>query len=325
MATQESNTVEEVQEEISHEITLFAEPVYHVGNFNITNALLTSWAVVVIIIILSLALCSKLKAIPGKLQNLFEVVVDEGLKLCDQVTNNRALSVKIFPIAISVFFFILINNWLGIVPLGGFGLIERGEHGLAFIPFLRGGTADINTSIALAVMAVVGANIFGIVSVGLWKTFNKYVNLKALGGIFTKVRKDPTVIIVAPITFFVGLIEIIGEFAKMASLSFRLFGNVFAGEVLLVSMAALVAYIVPIPFLFLELLVGVIQALIFSILLVVYFTISASHHDEEYEPARHADASHAGGEHDAHQNINKPARPNGRSGGESIIISSNTA
>jgi len=73
MATQESNTVEEVQEEISHEITLFAEPVYHVGNFNITNALLTSWAVVVIIIILSLALCSKLKAIPGKLQNLFEV------------------------------------------------------------------------------------------------------------------------------------------------------------------------------------------------------------------------------------------------------------
>src|SRR3989344_5637595 len=180
------------------------------------------------------------------------------------------------------------------------------------------------TLFAEPIFHIGGFNVFGILSIGIWKTFNKYVNLKALGGIFKKIRHEPTVIIVAPITFFVGLIEIIGEFAKMASLSFRLFGNVFAGEVLLVSMAALVAYIVPIPFLFLELLVGVIQALIFSILLVVYFTISASHHDEEYEPARHADASHAGGEHDSHQNINKPARPNGRSGGESIIISSNT-
>ena len=132
-------------------------------------------------------------------------------------------------------------------------------------------------------MAVVGANLFGVFSIGIWKTFNKYVNLKVLGGIFTNIRKDPTIIIVAPITFFVGLIEIVGEFAKIASLSFRLFGNVFAGEVLLVSMAALIAYIIPIPFLFLEILVGVIQALIFSILLVVYFTIGASDHDEHEE------------------------------------------
>jgi F-type H+-transporting ATPase subunit a len=270
-------------EKISHEITLFAEPIFHQGSFTITNALLTSWFVVAIIIVLSLILRSKLKVIPGKLQNIFEMVVDGALDLCDQVTNSRALSLKIFPIAISVFFFILINNWLGLLPLGGLGILEKGEHGLAFIPFLRGGTADINTTIALAAMAVLGANVFGIFSIGIWKTFNKYVNLKVLGGIFTKIRHEPTIVIVAPITFFVGLIEIVGEFAKVASLSFRLFGNVFAGEVLLVSMAALVAYIVPIPFLFLELLVGVIQALIFSILLVVYFTISSADH-EDHEP-----------------------------------------
>ncbi|MFA5791628.1 MAG: F0F1 ATP synthase subunit A [Candidatus Paceibacterota bacterium] len=267
-------------EQISHEITLFAEPVYHFNNFVITNALLTSYFVVIIIIILSFVLRSKLKEVPGKLQNIFEIIVEGALDLCDQVTNSRALSIKIFPIAISVFFFIVINNWFGILPLGGFGLIEKGEHGLAFIPLIRGGTADINTTIALAVMAVLGANMFGVFSIGIWKTFNKYVNLKVLGGIFKKIRHDPTIIIVAPITFFVGLIEIVGEFAKVASLSFRLFGNVFAGEVLLVSMAALVAYIVPIPFLFLELLVGVIQALIFSILLVVYFTIASTDHDE---------------------------------------------
>ena len=274
-------------EKISHDITLFAEPIFHFGNFTITNALLTSWIAVLIIVILALVLRYSLKEVPGKLQNIFEVIVEQALSLCDQVTNDRALSIKIFPIAISVFFFILVNNWFGILPLGGFGILEKGEEGLAFIPFIRGGTADINTTISLAIMAVLGANLFGIFSIGIWKTFNKYVNLKVLGEIFTKVRKDPTIIVVAPITFFVGLIEIVGEFAKIASLSFRLFGNVFAGEVLLASMAALVAYIVPIPFLFLEILVGVIQALIFSILLVVYFTIGASDHDEHEDHEEH--------------------------------------
>ena len=179
-------------EKIAHEITLFAEPIFHSGNFTVTNALFTSWVVVAIIIIISFVLRAGLREVPGKLQNIFEIVVEGALDLCDQVTNNRALSVKVFPIAISVFFFILLNNWLGILPLGGFGILERGEEGLAFIPYLRGGTADINTTIALAVMAVVGANIFGIMSLGVWKTFNKYVNLKALGKIITDIRKDPT-------------------------------------------------------------------------------------------------------------------------------------
>ena len=266
-----------------HTPTLFAEPVFHIGSFTVTNALLTSWVVVGVLIIFAVILRLRLKEVPNKFQNVFEIIIEGALSLCDQVTNNRPLSVKIFPVAISVFFFVLLNNWLGIMPLGGLGIIESSNHGEVFVPFLRGGTADINTTLALAVMAVVGANIFGVVSLGIWKTFNKYVNLKALGEIFTRVSKDPTVVIVAPITFFVGIIEIIGEFAKVASLSFRLFGNVFAGEVLLASMAALVAYVIPIPFLFLEILVGVIQALIFATLLVVYFTIASTDHDHELE------------------------------------------
>lgn len=270
-------------ESVAHTPTLFAEPVVHTHYLNITNALLTAWVVVGIIILLSIALRKKLREVPGKFQTIFEVLVEGALDLFDQVTNSRALSVKIFPVAISAFVFILLNNWLGLVPLGGFGLMEKGDHGLVFVPFLRGGTADINTTVALAIMAVIGANLFGVFSIGIWKTFNKYVNLKALGQIFHDFRKNPTIIIVAPITFFVGLIEIVGEFAKVASLSFRLFGNVFAGEVLLASMAAIMAYAVPIPFLFLEIIVGIIQALIFSILLVVYFTISASDHDEHHD------------------------------------------
>lgn len=278
------------QEKPTQEITLFAEPIAHFGNFTVTNALLTSWVAVLVIIVLAIFLRAKLRAIPGKLQNIFEMIIEGALGMCDQVTNDRALSLRIFPFAISVFFFILVNNWLGIMPLGGFGIVEEGQHGLLFIPFLRGSTADINTTISLAIMAVLGANLFGVFSIGIWKTLNKYVNLKALGGIFTKIRHDPTIIIVAPITFFVGLIEIVGEFAKVASLSFRLFGNVFAGEVLLVSIAALVAYLIPIPFLFLEILVGVIQALIFSILLVVYFTIGASDHDEHEHEEVHKES-----------------------------------
>src|SRR3989344_4592692 len=187
------NTTQNVggEQELAHEVSVFAEPVLHYGNFTITNALFTSWIAVFILIIISLVLRSKLREVPGKVQNVFEIVVEGALGLCDQVTNDRALSIKIFPFAISVFFFILVNNWLGIMPLGGFGIIEQGEHGLAFIPYLRGGTADINTTVALAAMAVLGANIFGVFSIGIWKTFNKYVNLKVLGGIFTKIRHEP--------------------------------------------------------------------------------------------------------------------------------------
>lgn len=292
---------------IAHNITLFAEPIGNFHGFPITNALLTSWVSVIILVILAIILRSNMHMIPSKLQNMFEILLEGALDLCDQVTSDRALTLKIFPLAISVFFFVLMNNWLGLLPLGGFGILNSGSEGLSFVPFLRGGTVDVNTTIALAIMTVFGANIFGVLSVGVWKTFNKYVNLKALGGIFTKIRKEPTVIIVAPITFFVGLIEVVGEFAKIISLSFRLFGNVFAGEVLLASMAALVAYVVPIPFLFLEILVGVIQALIFAILLVVYFTISSMDHEHE--------------EHEYEAELEEELHESEKS----IIINSNTA
>lgn len=276
--------------EIAHESTLYAEPIAHIGNFTITNSLFTSWIVVVIIFIIALAVRLSIKKIPKGIQNLFELIIDGALDLCDQVTQSRKITNKAFPIVFSVFFVVLLNNWLGILPLGGFGLIEMGEHGKAFIPFIRSGTADINGTLPLAILSVLGANLFGVVSIGLWKTFNKYVNLKALGGIFTNIRKDPMVLLTAPIMVFVSALELIGEFAKIASLSFRLFGNVFAGEVLLASMGAIVAYVLPTPFLLLEVFVGVIQAFIFAILTLVYYTIASQDHDDEHHEEE-------GGEH----------------------------
>lgn len=270
-------------EEISHEATLYAEPIAHFGSFTVTNALFTSWIVVFILIVVAVIVKIKIKKIPKGIQNLFEIIIEEAESLCDQVTSSRAITNKAFPIVFAVFMFVLLNNWMGLLPLGGFGLIEMGEHGKMFIPLIRSGTADINGTLPLALLSVIGANLFGIISIGLWKTINKYVNLNALGSIFTKIKKDPSILMTAPIMFAVGFLELIGEFAKVASLSFRLFGNVFAGEVLLASMAAIMAYILPTPFMLLEVLVGVIQAFIFAILTLVYYTISSMDHEEHEE------------------------------------------
>lgn len=272
-----------VNEKISHEATLYAEPIFHIGNFTVTNALFTSWIVVFILIIISIAVRIKMKKIPKGIQNVFEMIIEGAEDLCDQVTNSRKITNRAFPIVFTVFLIVLLNNWIGILPFGGFGLVEIGEHGKAFIPLIRSGTADVNGTLALAILSVIGANIFGVFSIGLWKTINKYVNLNALGSIFTKIKKDPMILMTAPIMFAVGFIEFVGEFAKVASLSFRLFGNVFAGEVLLASMGAIIAYVLPTPFLLLEIFVGVIQAFIFAILTLVYYTIASQDHEHEEE------------------------------------------
>jgi F-type H+-transporting ATPase subunit a len=269
------------EEKISHESTLYAEPIAHFGSFTVTNALFTSWLVVIIILVISILVKISIKKIPKGIQNLFEIVIEGAESICDQVTNSRVITNKAFPVVFAIFLFVLINNWMGLLPLGGFGLIEMTEHGKAFIPIIRSGTADVNGTLSLAVMSVIGANIFGIVTIGLWKTINKYVNLVALGSIFKKVVKDPSIILTAPVMFAIGLIEVVGEISKIASLSFRLFGNVFAGEVLLASMGAILAYALPTPFMILEVLVGIIQAFIFAILTLVYYTISSMDHDHD--------------------------------------------
>lgn len=262
---------------VSHEVTLFAEPIWQISNFTITNSLINSWAVVLIVILLSIFIRRGIKKIPSRFQAAVETVVEEGLKLADSVTGSRQKTETIFPLVFGVFLFILLNNWLGLLPgVGSIGFIETQGAEQIFVPLFRGATADFNTTLALALMSVVGANIFGIVAVGAWKYFNKFINLKALASIPKKIIKEPTIIMVNPIKFFVGLIEVIGEFAKIASLSFRLFGNIFAGEVLLVSIALIFAYLAPIPFMFLEIIVGIVQALIFAMLTLVYFSVAAT-------------------------------------------------
>ena len=263
--------------EIIHENTLYAEPIAHVGSFPITNAMLNSWLVLVIVIILAVALRRSLKKVPKGLQNGMEMIVEMFLDLFDSVTGSRKKSLEFAPFALAFFFFILLNNWSGIVPgVGSIGQIVSRDGARYFIPYFRGGTADLNTTLALATIGVVVSHIVGVIAVGWWNYLNKFINIKALLEIPKKVLKDPTILIVNPIKIFVGFIEIISELAKVASLSFRLFGNVFAGEVLLASMSAILAFGLPLPFLFLEILVGLIQALIFTMLTLTYLTINTT-------------------------------------------------
>ena len=273
MASAQENQMNQTTE-ASTEHTLFADPIAQVGNFTITNSLLNSWLVIFIVIVLSLVLRSKIRLVPGFIQNAFEMIIEGFLGIFDSVTGSRAKTLRFFPLVFTFFIFVLINNWLGILPgVGSIGQLVQ-EHGATvFVPFFWGGTADLNTTLALALIGVVASHIFGIGSTGFWSYFNRFINLKALIEIPKKVWQEPTVLIVNPIKVFVGLIEIIGEIAKIASLSFRLFGNIFAGEVLLASMAAIFAFGLPIPFLFLEIIVGLVQALIFSMLIMIYLSV----------------------------------------------------
>ena len=175
----------------------------------------------------------------------------------------------------ALFLFILVSNWMGLFPgVGTIGFVEAGEHGKVFVPLLRGATADLNTTLAIGLFAVVMSHVVGVVTVGAWNHFNKFINLKAILEIPKKIKQDPMILMINPIKIFVGLIEVIGEVAKVASLSLRLFGNVFAGEVLIASMMALSAFILPLPFMFLELIVGIVQALVFAILTLAFMSIA---------------------------------------------------
>ena len=279
-ATTNAETTQTPSAPVSHEATLFAEPLLHIGSLTVTNSLLASWITVFILVIFFVSVGKKVNKIPRGIQNIFEILLEKALEMADSVTGSRRKSEKFLPISLALFLFIFANNWLGLLPgMGTIGFNEVKEGHKLFIPLLRGGTADINTTLALALVAVIASHVMGVFVVGAWNYFNKFVNVKLLLEIPGKIRKDYTVVLVNPIKVFVGLVEVISEFAKVASLTFRLFGNIFAGEVLLASMMALFAYVLPLPFMFLEMIVGIIQALIFAILALVYMTIAVEQHE----------------------------------------------
>ncbi len=260
---------------------LAAETIFHISGFPVTNTYINSTIVLVLFLALGLILRRRAKEIPDKIQNFAEGLLEFCLKYVDQVTKDRRKSLKFLPLVGSLFFFILISNWIGVLP--GIGSIGRwlSVHGQTeLVPLFRPANTDLNMTLAMAVLGIAATHVFGIVAIGFWRYANKFVKL---GDIWKSFRKGGVSIFVAFVEFGVGLIEIFSEIAKMVSLSLRLFGNVFAGEVLLAVMGSLAAFVVPLPFIALEILVGFIQAVVFAMLVLVFLTMSTM----DVEHAKH--------------------------------------
>ena len=220
-----------------------------------------SWFVAGILIVMALVLSKRFNLVPSFLQNALEILVEKFIGLMESIMGSRQAAEKYAPLIATLFLFILISNWLGVFPgVGSFGIFE--EHGgtKTFVPMFRSSASDLNFTLILAIIAVVSVNILGARAIGIGRHFSKFFSLKG------------------PIDFFVGLLEFISEFARMISFAFRLFGNVFAGEVLLIIMAFLAPVGAPIPFLMLEFFVGFIQALVFTMLMIVFLSIATTQH-----------------------------------------------
>jgi F-type H+-transporting ATPase subunit a len=173
---------------------------------------------------------------------------------------------------------------MGVLPgIGSIGIWQAHHGTLELVPLFRPANADLNLTLAMAAFAVAASHLLGIFAIGFFTYANKFIKL---GDIWHALKSfDLIKIMTAFIEFFVGLIEIISEVAKVLSLSLRLFGNIFAGEVLLVVMASIFAFFLPLPFLFLEILIGLIQAVVFSMLTLAYLSLATtelhSHRDHD--------------------------------------------
>ncbi len=238
-------------------ISLAAEPVFHIGSFPVTNTLLTSWITILLLFIGGFALRKRMRDVPRGFQNIIEVLFEGMLSVMDGITGSREQTKMFFPLIATLFLFILLANWLGILPgFGTIGLQEVHEGKNIIVPFLRSTNSDLNMTLGMAIISVFSIQMFGIMLIGTAKYSKRFFNFKN------------------PIFTFVGIIELVSEVAKLISFSFRLFGNVFAGEVLLVVISSLVPYVVPLPFYFLELFVGFIQAMVFAMLTLVFLKVA---------------------------------------------------
>ncbi len=241
-------------------ISLRAETVFYLGAWPVTNTVLLAFVAVVLLAVIAVAIRRRMAMVPGMLQNVAEAVMEGALGMMDDVLGTRERSEKYFPLVFTIFIFVVTSNWLGLVP--GVTSIVVG-HGADATPLLRSPASDLNFTLAVALIAVTMVNVFGAAMMGLKHRASVFFNFKS------------------PIGFFVGILELISEFARIVSFTFRLFGNVFAGEVLLAIMALLVPYVVPLPFMFLEVFVGFIQAFIFGMLTLVFIALATTPHEGE--------------------------------------------
>ncbi len=270
---------------------LAAEEIFSLYGFPVTNTTINTWLAMGLFLVLGFLVrffwirkVTKRGAPLGAL-NFLERLVELMLDYMDRVTGNRHRSIKFLPLIGAFFLFILVSNWMGLLPgTGSIGIwgIHNGHE--ALIPIFRPANTDLNTTLAMAITAVLASHILGAIAIGFWSYTGRFLKfypiLKAIRHL------NPVALLVAIIEMFVGIIEIFSEIAKMVSLSLRLYGNIFAGEVLLTVIAGLVGFFIPLPFMALEILVGLVQAAVFSMLTLVYLNLATTEsHGEEHGEA----------------------------------------
>ena len=232
---------------------------YNIGfadkSFPITNTLLVSWIAMGILIIASLVTKLRIRLIPTGIQNFFEAIIEVAYTTVSDLAGDKKAKV-FFPFVMTFFLFIITANWLGLLP--GFGTITFKDH-----PLLRSINSDLNMTLALALVSAIATHILAVKYLGIKNYLLRWVALN-------------------PIFLFVGILEIVSEFTKIVSLSFRLFGNIFAGEVVLSTISSIFAFILPLPFYFLEIVVGFIQAAVFAMLTLVFMVLLSEKHSAEH-------------------------------------------
>jgi len=240
------------------EISLKAHELFSIGGFGVTNSLFSTLVVSLALICISIISYRKISIIPGTFQSVVEMGTEWLLGLMEGMLGTAKKAEQYFPLVATIFIFIMMCNLSGILP--GVGSLHLGHEGHE-ISLFRSPAADLNFTLAFAVISVITTNIIGMMAVGVFSHIGKFINFSN------------------PIKFFIGILELVSEVAKIISLSFRLFGNVFAGEVLLIIVFFLVPYVVPLPFLFLEVFVGLIQAFVFAMLTLVSIALHTATHE----------------------------------------------
>lgn len=243
-------------------VPLAPEVVFDIAGFPLTNSLIFSLLVTLLLSTIAIVGSKKISLVPGKFQAFIEIIFDYIYQLGNELANERIKT--FFPWVMSFFLYIVTANLLALLPgVSTIGFFESQNGTETFIPLLRSINSDLNMTLSLAFISVIATHFFSIKYIGLFSYLKRWFSFK-MGGLF----------------LFVGILEIVAEFTKIISLSFRLFGNILAGKVLIKTAWSVSAFIVPLPFYFLEMVVAVVQAIVFMMLTLVFMALlSEKHHD----------------------------------------------
>lgn len=234
-------------------VALAPEVIGNLWGLPITNTLLMSWAVVLILVAIAFAAGRGVKLIPGRFQTLLETLFSFIYDYIAETLESREMAKKFLPLLTTIFLFIFTANIIEFTPGIGSVVVSHGEETL---PLLRSMNTDLNVTLMLAIISFFVIEFTGVAALGAIKYSGKFLNFRSFIG------------------FAVGLIELFSELVRLVSFSFRLFGNIFAGEVLILVIIFFAPYVAPVPLMLFEVFVGFIQAAIFSLLTLFFIKIA---------------------------------------------------